>query len=127
MEQIDFIIPILEQFFREKKSITNQIHKDGSIPKELCQLCNGISKEKRWMIEPSQTEIQDIGRYIAWIRENQIVSISKPYGESVTVVSHKRYGQKRPSSYDPQKKVYNYYYYTYNFEKISPFTNLTRK
>lgn len=60
MEQLDLIQPIIIKFIMEKDRIERKIVKEGTIPKELCNICPGsgliYSGRKRWIIPLDERE-----------------------------------------------------------------------
>ena len=123
MEGINAIKPILERFLKERKQIEEQAVKEGRIPKDLCELCEGGFQGKRWIIPLSEREREGLLKFLEWIRENKITFIKTRFGD-VFVESVQQIGRKKPDSIEEGK--YEYRYSFSEFRKRSIFKDLLR-
>jgi len=112
MKELNVIRPVLTRLLQETERIKQQVIKDGIVPKELCELCEGQG-DKRWMIPLTKKETKDLDEFLKWIKKNNICSVklgSPAYyiGAAVIVEATKQVGRKKPYSIENGRYTYSY-------------------
>jgi len=115
MKEVEIIKPIFEGFLKEKEQIEEQIIREGTVPKEICELCEDYGN-KRWLKPFTEDEEKDVANFIQAMRENRIASINRiadfermVYPPShITIETPQEFGRKEP---EPTSEGLNKYTY----------------
>ena len=100
---------ILKRFLQERDQIEKQITKDGTIPKELCKLCEtGLGlRRKRWIIPLTEQEEKDLDKFVKWFRKNKMTFFKSSFSR-ITFETTEVFGEKNPDSTREGRYTYSY-------------------
>jgi len=115
MKEIEVLKPILEKFIEKRKKIREGIIKDGIVPAEICELCEGYGY-KIQIMPLDEKEKQKVSRFLKSMKNNQIVSVNPitDFRElvhptyNIIIETTKKLGRKKPEILEE-----NLYRYTY--------------
>lgn len=124
------IQPILTRFLRERKEIEEIAKREGKVPTELCELCNGFGLPRTKMIVSplKESEQTSILSFLKWIRKNKIISIKGRFYKgmgSIDVEARELIGRKKPKVL--KKGIYSYYYPLSEIKKRPFYSSLIAK
>lgn len=118
------------RFLKERKEIEEIAKREGKVPKELCQLCNGFGlRRTKTIVSPLKEDEQTgIVLFLEWIRENKIISIRGQFYQGVgsfDVEAREPIGRRKPKVL--KKGIYGYYYALSEIKKRSFYNSLIAK
>lgn len=127
MKELDVIQPVLTRLLQEREQVEQQIVKEGTVPKELCRLCEGEGR-KRWIVPLTEDEKKGLEKFLEWVKQNKIVSVkleSPTYISRVSLEATQPVGRKKPDTTKDGR--YSYSYYPSEFQKRAFYTDTLAK
>lgn len=126
--RLQLIQPILVKFLKEKKEIGDIAKRDGTVPKELCELCDfsGLVRARVEFLRDDQVE--SLSEFLIWMEKNKVVSVKGQLYSgmgSIDIEAKEAIGRRKPKTLE--KGVYNYSYPLSELKKRSFYSALIAK